>query len=87
MNEYSELTLLAFKKWDLVRYIYELYNIINTALEYNQDMREHLNKELWFGRLELQEKVLRGVDNKNIMLFDKDKVEGTQNEHERKINK
>lgn len=72
MNKYSELTLLTLKKWDLVRYIYELYNIIDTALEYNQDMREHLNKELWFGRLELQEKVLQGEDNNKIILFDKE---------------
>lgn len=72
MNKYSELTLLTLKKWDLVRYIFELYNIIDTALEYNQDMREHLNKELWFGRLELQEKVLQGEDNNKIILFDKE---------------
>lgn len=81
MNKYNELTLLTLKKWDLVRYIYELYNIIDTALDYNQDMREHLNKELWFGRLELQGKVLRGEDNDKIILFDKE----SRNDRQRKI--
>lgn len=75
MNKYSELTLLTLKKWDLVRYIYELYDIIDTALEYNQDMREHLSKELWFGRLELQEKTLRGLNNDVNELFEREKRE------------
>lgn len=73
MNKYTELTLLTLKKWDLVRYIYELYNIIDTALEYNQDMREHLNKELWFGRLEAQGEILRGERNGVNNYFDKER--------------
>lgn len=73
MNKYSELTLLTLKKWDLIRYIYELYNIIDTALDYNQDMREHLNKELWFGRLEAQGEVLRGERNNVNNYFDKER--------------
>jgi len=75
MNKYSELTLLTLKKWDLIRYIYELYDIIDTALEYNQDMREHLSKELWFGRLELQEKTLRGLNNDVNELFEHERRE------------
>ena len=73
MNKYSELTLLTLKKWDLIRYIYELYNIIDTALDYNQDMREHLNKELWFGRLELQSEILKGEKNNVNNYFDKER--------------
>ena len=73
MNKYTELTLLTLKKWDLIRYIFELYNIIDTALEYNQDMREHLNKELWFGRLEAQEEILRGERNDVNNYFDKER--------------
>lgn len=75
MNKYTELTLLTLKKWDLIRYIFELYDIIDTALEYNQDMREHLSKELWFGRLELQEKTLRGLNNNVNELFEREKRE------------
>ena len=73
MNKYSELTLLTLKKWDLIRYIYELYNVIDTALDYNQDMREHLNKELWFGRLEAQGEVLKGERNNVNNYFDKER--------------
>lgn len=73
MNKYTELTLLTLKKWDLIRYIFELYNIIDTALEYNQDMREHLNKELWFGRLELQSEILKGEKNNVNNYFDKER--------------
>jgi hypothetical protein len=73
MNKYNELTLLTLKKWDLVRYIYELYDIIDTALDYNQDMREHLNKELWFGRLEAQGEILRGERNSVNNYFDKER--------------
>lgn len=79
MTKYTELTLLTLKKWDLVRYIYELYDIIDTALEYNQDMREHLNKELWFGRLEAQGEVLRGERNDVNYLFDKNAKEKNNN--------
>ena len=73
MNKYTELTLLTLKKWDLIRYIFELYNIIDTALEYNQDMREHLSKEFWFGRLEAQEEILRGERNDVNNYFDKER--------------
>ena len=73
MNKYTELTLLTLKKWDLIRYIFELYNIIDTALEYNQDMREHLSKEFWFGRLEAQEEILKGERNDVNNYFDKER--------------
>lgn len=35
-----------------------LNNIINKALEINKDLQEHLDKEYWIGRLELQEQIL-----------------------------
>lgn len=73
MNKYTELTLLTLKKWDLIKYIYELYDIIDTALEYNQDMREHLSKEFWFGRLEAQEEILSGERNDVNNYFDKER--------------
>lgn len=34
--------------------------IINKALEINKDIQEHLDKEFWIGRLELQEQILEG---------------------------
>ena len=37
-----------------------LNNIINEALEINKDIQEHLDKEFWIGRLELQEQILEG---------------------------
>lgn len=64
MNKFKELTLYSMKKWDLVRYIYSLYETIDKALDLNHDMHEHLNKEFWLGRLELQEQILKGEDTK-----------------------
>ena len=40
--------------------IERLNNIINEALEINKDIQEHLDKEFWIGRLELQEQILEG---------------------------
>lgn len=37
-----------------------LHSIINKALEINKDIQEHLDKEFWIGRLELQEQILEG---------------------------
>ena len=42
--------------------IERLNNIINEALEINKDLQEHLDKEFWIGRLELQEQILQGSD-------------------------
>lgn len=42
--------------------IERLNNIINKALEINKDLQEHLDKEYWIGRLELQEQILQGSD-------------------------
>lgn len=64
MNRYKEFTLATMKKWDLVRYIYSLYETIDQALKLNKDMKEHLNKEFWLGKLELQEQILKGDNNK-----------------------
>lgn len=41
----------------------KLNNIIKEALEINKDIQEHLDKEFWIGRLELQEQILEGDSN------------------------
>ena len=40
----------------------ELAKRILTALELNHDIQDHIEKEFWIGRLELQEQILEGSD-------------------------
>lgn len=41
----------------------KLHSVIKEALKINKDLQEHLDKEFWIGRLELQEQILEGDSN------------------------